>query len=1086
MDPADTLPSEVEMRSCPRYIRPQSTTWGILFFGALAFPGASTAQQVTAPAPDVFAALSYRHIGPVGNRVSAVAGVPGDPDTYFFGSASGGVFRSTDGGHQWSPVFDDQPVASIGSIAIAPSDRNVVWVGTGEAHIRSNVSIGNGIYRSTDGGDTWEHKGLDLTGRIARIVVHPGDPDVVYAAALGHLYGPQQERGVYRTTDGGESWERVLFVDENTGAADIVMDPNNPRILFAGTWQMLIRTWGRWSGGPGWGIFMSRDGGDSWERLEGNGLPTGTMGKIGLAMSLADSDRLYALIETNSNLDFEPLEDHEGVLWRSDDGGTSWNMVNADHTLAQRPLYYTRVVAAPDDADEVHFLSTPHSRSLNGGEEFAGANAGGDHHDIWIDPLIPDRMIVGHDQGVSISTDRGQSWWRPRLSVAQMYHVNTDTRVPYFVYGNRQDGSTQMGPSNTLTRGGIAIGAWQSVGGCETGFAIPDPEDPDIVWAGCYDGILSRYDHRTRLARRVNVWPANPEGWPAAELRYRFQWTFPIHISPHDHERIYVGSQHVHVTTNGGQSWQLLSPDLTTNDKTKQEKTGGLTPDDSSPTYATVLFAIAESPLEAGVIWVGSNDGLVHVTRDGGETWDDVTPNIPDLPPWGTVSNIEPSRHEVGAAYLTVDLHQLGDTDPYVYKTTDYGDSWTSLSGGIPRSVFSYAHVVREDPVRPGLLYLGTENTLYASLDDGRTWAELQTNLPHAPVHWLEIQSHFNDLVVATYGRGFWIMDDVTPLQQLTPEVLASEAHLFQPRDAYRFLNRQGSQSQPGDPGAGQNPTYGASISFFLGGVPDAGVSLEILDAQGERVRLLSTPDDAQDLEAGINRVYWNLQEATSETPKLRTKPSEHSHVEMPDQGWRSLGEGSTVTPMAPPGTYTVSLKVGDLEFTQPLEVLKDPNAGGSEAGIREQVAMVRELRATVDSVVAIIDEIEWTRAQIQLVEARIADHEDRDEIREAGNALELKLIDLEMMLFDVRFTGGSAGQDTLRWPRRLYSQLTSLAGYVTGTDEGPTDQAREVFDMLRSELEDYQRQMGTLTAEDVARFNRLLDDRGVKPIGQN
>ena len=1068
------------MRSCSRYIRPQCTVWGILIFGAVAMPGTGSSQLVTAPAPDVFADLSYRHIGPVGNRVSAVTGVPGDANTYYFGSASGGVFRSTDGGHQWTPVFDDQPVGSIGSIAIAPSDHNVVWAG--ESHIRSNVSIGNGIYRSTDGGDTWEHKGLELTGRIARLAVHPDNPDVVYAAALGHLYGPQQERGVYRTRDGGESWEQVLFVDEDTGAAEIVMDPNNPRILFAATWQMLIRTWGRWSGGPGSGIYMSRDAGDSWERLEGNGLPSGLMGKIGLAMSPADPDRIYALIETNSNRDFAPLEDHEGVLWRSDDGGASWNMVNGDHTLAQRPLYYTRVVAAPDDADEAHFLSTRHSRTLNGGEDFLGANAGGDHHDMWIDPLIPDRMIVGHDQGVSISTDRGESWWRPRLSVAQMYHVNTDNRVPYFVYGNRQDGSTQMGPSNTLTGGGIPIGAWQSVGGCETGFAIPDPEDANIVWAGCYDGILTRYDHTSRLARRVSVWPANPEGWPASELRYRFQWTFPLHISPHDHKRVYVGSQHVHVTTDGGQSWEVLSPDLTTNDKTKQEKTGGLTPDDSSPTYGTVLFAIAESPLEAGVIWTGSNDGLVHVTRDGGATWEDVTSNVPDLPPWGTVSNIEPSQHEVGGAYMTVDLHQVGDPNPYVYKTSDYGDSWTSLSGGIPRSVFSYAHVVREDPVRPGLLYLGTENTLYTSLDDGRTWAELQTNLPHAPIHWLEIQNHFNDLVVATYGRGFWIMDDVTPLQQLTPEVLASDAHLFEPRPAYRFLNRQGTQSQPSDPGAGKNPTYGASISFFLGETSDAGVSLEILDASGERVRSLSPPD----LEAGINRVYWNLRGASSETPQLRTKPSEHPHTEIPDQGWRSLGEGGTVTPMAPPGTYTVSLKVGDLELTQPLEVLKDPNAGGSEAGIREQVAMVEDLRATVDSVVDLIDEIEWIRSQIQTLEARVADHSDKDEIREEGNALELKLIDLEMMLFDVRMTGGTARQDTLRWPRRLYSRLTSLAGYITGTDDAPTDQAREVFDMLRSELDDYRRQMEILSVEDVARFNRLLDDRGVEPIGGN
>ena len=1044
--------------------------------GWIASPATS---QITAS--DFFSALPYRHIGPVGNRVTAVTGVPGDPNTYYFGAAAGGVFRSSDGGHWWTPIFDEQDVASIGAIAIAPSADSVIWVGTGEAFIRSNVSIGNGIYRSTDSGDTWEHKGLPETGRIGRLVIHPTDPDIVYAAALGHLYGPQQERGIFRTTDGGESWERVLHIDENTGGVDVVMDPNDPQVLFAATWQMFMRTWGRWSGGPGSGIYMSRDAGDTWERLAGRGLPSGTMGKIGLAMSASDSDRIYALIETNSNREYEQLDEHEGVLWRSDDGGGSWSMVNADHTLAQRPLYYSRLVAAPDDADEVHFLSTRYSRSLNGGEDFSLGNPGGDSHDMWIDPLLPNRMIVGHDGGLSISTDRGRNWWRPRLPIAQMYHVNTDTRIPYYVYGNRQDGATQMGPSNSLRGGGISIGEWQSVGGCETGFSVPDPVDPNIVWASCYDGILSRYDHRLGLSRRVSVWPANAEGWPAGELRYRFQWTFPVHISPHDHERVYVGSQHVHMTTNGGQSWVVLSPDLTTNDKTKQQQTGGLTPDDAGPTYASVLFAIAESPLEAGVIWTGSNDGLVHVSLDDGQTWTNVTENIPDLPPWGTVSNIEPSSHEPGTAYLTVDLHQLGDTEPYVYKTLDYGVSWMSLSGTIPRSVFSYAHVIREDPVRPGLLYLGTENALYVSLDDGATWTGMQNNLPPAPVHDLTIQTRFNDLVVATYGRGFWIMDDITPLQELTEEVLASEVHLFTPRTAYRFLTRQGSQSQPDDPGAGENPEYGASISFYLGSVPETQAQLEIFNEAGESVRLLST----EMLRPGLNRVHWNLRESSSGTPRLRTRPTEHSHVEIPVAGWRSLGEGGRVTPLAPPGTYTVRLRAAGFDLVEPLLVLKDPDSGGSELEIQEQVTMVREIRESVDSVVALIDEIEWIRAQTQLVRERNTDHTAAAEIREAGEKLEEELIDLEMRLFDVRLTGGSARQDTLRWARRLYARLTSLAGYITGTDQRPTDQSREVFEMLRSELGDYQRQMVAIR-EDVATFNRLLGDRGIAPLAVN
>ncbi|MCH7562679.1 MAG: sialidase [Gemmatimonadetes bacterium] len=1050
-----------------------------LWVAGVSWASEAHAQSASALGTDLFSALTYRHIGPVGNRVSAVTGVAGDPNVFYFGAASGGIFKTEDGGVHWTPIFDGQPAASIGSLAVAPSDPNVVWAGTGETFIRSNVSIGNGVYRSTDGGDSWTHMGLENTGRIGRVIIHPTDPNIVYVAALGHLYGPQQERGVYRTSDGGDTWERVLFVDENSGAVDLVMDPNNPRILFAATWEMLIRTWGRWSGGPGSGIHQSRDGGDTWERLEGNGLPSGTMGKIGLAMSPDDSDRIYALIETNSNREYEDLTEHEGVLWRSDDGGRRWRMVNGDHTLAQRPLYYTRAVVAPDNADEVHFLSTAHTKSRDAGESFSREGAGGDNHDMWIDPLLPGRMIVGHDGGVSISTNRGKSWMRPRLPIAQIYHAYTDTRIPYNVYGNRQDGPSQMGPSNSLSGGTIPIGAWQSVGGCESGFAVPDPVDPAIVWSGCYDGILDRYDHRTGHARRVSVWPDNPEGWPAAELRYRFQWTFPVAISPHDHNRVYVGSQHVHQTTDGGQSWQVISPDLTTNDESKQEKTGGLTPDDTSPTYAAVLFAIAESPLEEGVIWAGSNDGLVHVTRDGGLNWVNVTRNMPDLPEWGTVSNVEPSRHAPGTAYVTVDFHQIGNTDPYVYKTEDYGATWRSLAAGIPRSVFSYAHVVREDPVRPGLLYVGTENSIFVSLDDGESWSELQSNLPHAPAHWLDIQPHFNDLVVATYGRGFWIMDDLTPLQQLTDDVLASDVHLFDPRPAYRFLSKEGRQSQPDDPGAGRNPTYGASLTFYLREVPDDSVRLRILDDEGVERRSLSPGS----LRAGLNRLHWNLREESSKTPRLRSEPVEHSHLEMPEQGWRALGEGGRVSPLAPPGIYTVELTMGDLRLTQPLEVLKDPTSEGTEEGSRAQVVMLREIRAAVDSVVALIDRIEWFRAELHFLSLRVQERGEPAEILEAAEEIETALVELEMLLADVRLTGGSARQDTLRWPRRLFAKLTSLAGYLDGTDHRPTDQSIEVFDMYQAQLSDYQALLESLTNREIANFNRLLRQHGVAPL---
>ena len=852
--------------------------------------------QTAGELPDgFFAGADFRHVGPVGNRVSAVTGEAGNPNVYYLGAASGGVFKSEDGGHSWRPIFDDQPAQSIGAIAIAPSDPNVIWVGTGEAFIRSNVSIGDGVYRSTDAGESWEHVGLAESGRVGRIVVHPDDPDVAYVAAAGHMYGPQEERGLYRTVDGGRTWERILSAGAASGAIDVVMDPTNPRILFAATWQMQIWTWGRESGGPESGLWRSGDGGDSWTRLEGNGLPRGMMGRIGLGMTPDDPDRVYALIETSSNREFEAFDEHEGTLWRSDDGGRSWSMVNADHALAQRPLYYSRLAVAPDDADEVHFMSTLHTKSLDGGVSFE-VITGGDNHDMWIDPLDPDRMIVGHDQGIRVSTDRGRSWFRPQLPIAQMYHVFADTRVPYNVYGNRQDGPSYGGPSNTLSGGSIPIGAWRSVGGCESGFAVPDTVTNDVVWSGCYEGILERHELSTGVTRTVSVWPDNPEGWAAADVRYRFQWTFPVHISPHDNNTVYTGSQHVHRTRDGGQSWEVVSPDLTRNDLSKMQKTGGLTTEDVSPTYASVLFAIAESPREPGVIWTGSNDGLVQLTRDGGATWTDVTSAIPDLPEWGTVSNIEPSRHADGTAYVTVDFHQLGDTDPYVYKTEDYGASWRSLAGDIPRSVFSYAHVVREDPVRSGLLYLGTENSIYVSFDDGETWTELQGDLPHAPVYWLEIQPHFSDLVVGTYGRGFWILDDITALQQLDEEVLARPVHLFDPRPAYRFLPRESRVDQPGDPAVGENPRYGATINYHLAQAASAPVTFRIETEGGEPVRTLTAPGGE-----GLGRVTWDLRYEASATPRLRTAPLEHGHREVGARGWRPPPDGGPVRPAGPP-----------------------------------------------------------------------------------------------------------------------------------------------------------------------------------------
>ncbi len=1039
-----------------------------------------------------FSQLKYRYIGPVGNRVIAVIGIPGDSNTYYVGAASGGIFKSTDGGANWSPIFDSQPVSSIGSLAVAPSDVNVVWAGTGETFIRSNISQGNGIYKSTDAGKTWKRMGLENTGRIGRIVIDPRDPGIVFAAAMGHCYGPQQERGVYRTMDGGKTWERVLFVDDKTGCSDIAMDPNNPRILFAGMWPMLIRTWGKWSGGPGGSLHVSRDGGTTWKRLEGSGLPKTEIGKVGLAVAPSDSSRIYALIETKD----------EG-LWRSDNGGNSWTLVNRDHALLNRPLYYTRLVISPNDADEVYFPATRFNMTLDGGRTIERFSPwGGDHHDMWIDPQDPSRMIVGNDQGVAISMNRGKSWRGIQLPIAQMYHVYVDNQVPYYVYGNRQDGSSYRGPSNSRTGGGIPRGLWHPVGGFESGFAMPDPEDNNIIWSGNYDGMLDRFDLRTMESRAVTVWPESIQGWAPADVKYRFQWTFPICVSPHDHNRVYVGSQFVHMTTDGGQSWKIISPDLSTNDKERQQRTGGITADDASPLYSCTLFAIAESPLEDGQIWAGTNDGLLHVTRDGGETWTDVTKNIPKLPAWGTFSNIEPSRHKEGACYVAVDAHQENDRNPYVFKTEDYGKTWKNISSDLPKTPLSYAHCVREDPEREGLLYVGLENALYFSMNDGENWLPLQLNLPHAPVNWLVVQQHFRDLVVGTYGRGFWILDDITPIEQLTEDLLETEAYLFLPRPAYRFQSVAGPSDTPNDHTTGRNPTYGASINYYLKAAPEEKeeVVITICDAEGKVVRTLKTETREEGEEpssgagdgrgqpafkvpksAGVNRVYWDLRHERTREIKLWTTVVGHEHSGVGAKGWRPFPLGRYQRgPLVEPGVYTVKLKVGERTLEQELIVNKDPNTAGSEGDIREQTKILLEIHENTNVVADMINQMERIRKQIFDLNGLLEGNGDAEEIIKTGEEIDKKLLEIEDFFFPVSLTGSG---DSLRWPDKFYVKLGFLARQVAKGDFPPTDQMLEVHAMFKNELEEQKDKLRQVIEQDLGALNTMLVEKEVPHV---
>ncbi len=905
--------------------------------------------------PQTLHQLDLRYIGPPGNRVNAVAGVPGDPNVIYAGTPSGGVFKTNDAGLHWRPIFDTQMVESIGSIAVARTDPNTVWVGTGDPFIRPNLESGDGVYKSTDAGRTWQHMGLDASGRIGRVAIDPTNANVVFVAAMGHSYGPQQERGVFRTTDGGKTWTRVLFVDENTGAIDVAIDPVHPRVVFAATWQLVIHPWTSEDGGAGSGIYVSHDGGTTWTHLTGHGLPEPPLGKIALAIAPSDPNRIYALIETAN----------QGNLWRSDDGGGEWTRASRDPNLNRRARYFSKMGVLPDNPNDVYFLTQSVYLSHDGGAtnaEVAGLFP--DHHDIWIDPVDGRRIIIANDRYVNISHDRGASWFHVDLPDAQINRVAVDRRMPYDVYGSRQDGPVFYGPSNSLlasTGGGGGGGStadgtgqlpedmWMWGGGAESGWAIPDPADPDIIW---YSGSnnVSRFDTRTRISGTTNPFggrgggrgaePGAPGagaeparggggggggfGRGGADTReYRTNWSVPIATSPFNPHALYAGSQYVHMTADDGKTWTKISPDLTRNDKEKEKAPGDLGPDGQDVPCS--LYSIAVSPIEDGVIWAGSNDGLVHVTRDGGKTWSDATAAMPNLESWGNVTSIQASHFVKGGAYVTVDRHRAADDDPHIYRTTDYGHTWSEIDGGIPKSRFSYARVIRDDPVRRGLLYLGTENSLYVSLDDGASWINAQNNLPHVPINWMEVQPDFDDLVIATWGRGFWIMDDVTPLQQLTPAVLASDRYLFQPRSAYLFHLRDATTARSFDAefdapaNMGHNPLYGASIDYYLKAAADS-VRLVVLDAKGDSVQTLKGPADA-----GVDRVWWDLRGAVRTAGAAAAGRGGGGVGAGGPAGAGGRGRGG-VSPQVEPGVYTIRLLSDGASLETKLTVLKDPN----------------------------------------------------------------------------------------------------------------------------------------------------------------
>ena len=1045
-------------------------------------------QEGGRPAPgEPREALRFRYMGPPSSgRIAAVVAIPGDTKTYYAGAASGGVWKTTDGGSTFAPVFDDQTSAAIGALAIAPSNPSIVWAGTGEAWvIRPTDVMGDGIYKSEDAGKTWKNMGLAETGRIGRVIVHPTNPNVVFACALGRATGPQEERGVYRTTDGGATWQRVLFVDRDTGCSGLSMDPKAPDVLVAGTWQVVVHTWAMFSGGPGSGIYLSRDGGTTWKRAAHPGLPQPPVGKIDVAIAPTNPNRVYALIQTSN----------QGSLWRSDDGGASWKVVSWDRTLIGRAGYYIRLGVSTGDDNEVLVASSTLHRSTDGGLTFTDMRGGcGDCHDVWIDPTNPDHYVVTGDGGMGITANRGKTYTSVVLPIGQMYHVATDDRVPYWIYSNRQDDGTMRGPSNSPVpvpnvpsfgeggsrrgggggSGGPAASTWeQGIGGCESGFTLPVPRDPDVVWASCYGNEVTRYDSRAKRARSVAPWIHTLDSEPD-KTKYRCHWTPPLALDPFEPETVYYGCQVIFRTSNRGQSWDVISPDLSTQDPSRIVSSGGVVGDNLGQFYGEVVYAIAPSPASQGLIWAGTNDGKIWYTRDGGKQWHDVTANVTGMPAWGTIVKIEPSSFDAAAAYVVVDYHLMDNRDPYIYKTEDYGRTWRKISDGLPKGhPLSYALSVAENPNRKGMLFAGTGNGFYYSFDDGGHWAPFRAGLPPAPVTWVTVQKAHHDVVVSTYGRGLYILEDVTPLEQSEGVDETAAAHLFAPRPGFRFA-RSGA----------------ASITFSLKTEPAKPVRLEILDPRGAVIRTLS-----QGGRPGLNRVTWDLRHEPPRQVALRTLPPDNPHIwdeprfkgqaTRPITHW-GIQAPQRTGPIAAPGKYAVRLTVEGVTQTQGFDVIKETAMDASDEDLWTSTRAQVRIRDDIDAAADMVNQLEVMRKQI----------EDLAKQQQGQPAVAGALADLDRRMMDVelRLVSRTDLHSDDKWyveSYKVYMNLVWLNGVVNsgagdvqgGADQRPTDASMAVLEMIEKDLDAAKAAFKAVMEKDVPAFNRSMAGKGLKPI---
>ena len=1012
--------------------------------------GPARAQQVP---PALYHALRWRNIGPFeGGRVEAVAGVPGEAGTFYFGAVNGGVWKTVDAGQTWRSVWRGPDVGSIGALAIAPSDPNVIYAGTGEPDPRTDISSGDGVYRSTDGGRTWTTVGLQDSHQIARIVVDPRDPDVVYVAAEGNIFAPNTERGVYGSTDGGATWRKLLFVNDSTGAVDVAMDPANSRILYVAMWQVRRTPWSLVDGGAGSGLYRSSDAGATWKRLTGHGLPAGIWGRTSVSVG-ADGLHVYALINA-----------HEGGLYRSDDGGRHWRLINDDQHIRQRPWYYFQVKADPQDPNTVYLLNFHMWRSTDGGASITRLDPPHvDNHALWIDPTAPQRMIEGNDGGATISLDGGAHWsTESNQPTAQIYHVATDNEVPYRVYGAQQDRGTYSIASATNS-GGITAQDWYDVAGGESGYVLPAPGAPDTVFAGSYFGDLTRWNRVTREAQDVTPWPENTEGYAAADVKYRFSWTSPLAFDPQLPYVLYAGSQYLLKSTDGGRSWIAISPDLTRNDRSKQQLSGGpITLDNVGAEYYDVIYTIAPSTLAQGKIWIGTDDGLIQLTRDDGATWHNVTPK--GLPAWAHVELIDASRHDAATAYAAVNAHMLGDDAPYVYRTHDDGRTWTAINDGLVGS----AYFVREDPARAHLLYAGTERGVFVSFDDGDHWQSLTLNLP--PTSMRDLVVHGNDLVLATHGRGFWILDGVAPLRQATAALAGGDVYLFKPDDAMR--TPLGGRGFGAGATAGANAPRGALIDYYLKTVPSGPVTLEVLDSSGAVINRFSSEggaDGGRPLRAreGGNRFVWDLGYAPP--PPLRVP------------GGPIFEAGRPLTPRAVPGHYSVRLTVDGKSDTQPLTITLDPRLAASPADLQRQLALMQQIGQALTEDHATFNRIAGLRQQLTGIVDRLSGDPAMQPVVDSARALDVRADTLATRFFQYR--AKAAKWLFMNYPIQLNAKLVSLENSVGGSDNAPTAQDVAVFHTLRAELDARLGEWRALQQKDVAALNALMQQHGITPV---